>query len=147
MFSTSTTYQALVREALYTSQVSQQSNERREWNSGRLSNLPKLNSLLRHNLHLNLFLSFSKAWYSPICYILRRFHGGFMAGPTSTLAKSTIYMFTLTSLVFFFTIYNQEPYPSFIRKKKITKAYKLLFSFPSSRQIQSYRAIMKSLSE
>lgn len=30
MFSTSTTYQALVREALYTSQVSQQSNERRE---------------------------------------------------------------------------------------------------------------------
>lgn len=70
-----------------------------------------------------------------------------MAGPTSTLAKSTIYMFTLTSLVFFFTIYNQEPYPSFIRKKKITKAYKLLFSFPSSRQIQSYRAIMKSLSE
>lgn len=70
-----------------------------------------------------------------------------MARAISTLDKSTIYMFTLTSLVFFFTIYNQESYPSFIRKKKITKAYKLLFSFPSSRQTQSYGAIMKSLSK
>lgn len=70
-----------------------------------------------------------------------------MARAISTFDKSTIYMFTLISLVFFFTIYNQESYRSFIRKKKITKAYKLLFSFPSSRQIQSYGAIMKSLSK
>ena len=69
-----------------------------------------------------------------------------MAGAISTLAKSTIYMVTLTSLVFLFTIYNQESYPSFIRKKKISKAYKLLFSF-LSRQTQSYSAIMKSLSK